>query len=164
VFKSQVHPLDHNSAPYNFSSSLSPLLHSAARALSLPARTSQTFELALKQARSHGHTSSIRPSRSEHSDVAPVDEYYTGSIQVSDYSVAFALPKEFLPRSEPDDSYMTTPSRSRSEDEGATRTPVKGRLSISERNQVQFMAAIDLCVPLLSMPPRSPFLVRPTVP
>jgi hypothetical protein len=40
----------------------------------------------------------------------------------------------------------------------------KGRLSISERNQAQFMAAIDMWVPLLSMPPRLPFLVRVIVP
>ncbi len=43
VLKSQVHPLDHNSAPYNFSSTVSPLLHSAARALNLPARSPHTF-------------------------------------------------------------------------------------------------------------------------
>jgi hypothetical protein len=171
VLKSQVHPLDHNSAPYNFSSSSSPMLHSAARALNLPARTSQTFDFALKQARSHSHPLSIRASRSENNElVAPVDSHYTGSIQISEYHVAFVLPKEFLPRSELEDSYMRTPSkdinaRSRSDDEAATRTPlVKGRLSISDRNQAQFMAAIDLWVPLLSTPPRSPFLVRLIVP
>lgn len=147
--------------PYNFSSSLSPLLHSAARALNLPARSSQTFDFALKQARSQGHPSAIRSSRSEHSDlVSPVDAHYAGSIQISDYNVAFVLPKDFIPRSEADESYIKTPSkdsRSRSEDETAAR---KGRLSISERNQAHFMAAINLWVPLLSMPPRSPYLVR----
>jgi len=172
VLKSQVHPLDHNSAPYNFSSSLSPMLHSAARALNLPARIPQTFDSALKQPRSnHTHPLSIRSSRSEHNDlVPPVDVHYTGSIQISEYNVAFVLPKEFLPRSESDESYMRTPSkdispRSRSDDEAAMRTPlVKSRLSISDRNQAQFMAAIDLWVPLLSTPPRSPFLVRLIVP
>jgi hypothetical protein len=143
------------------------MLHSAARALSLPARSSQTFDFALKQARSHAHPSSIRSSRSEHSDlVAPVDVHYAGSIQISEYNVAFVLPKEFLPPSELDESYTKTPSkdmssRSRSDDEAVMRTPLaKGRLSISDRNQAQFMAAIDMWVPLLSTPPRSPFLVR----
>jgi hypothetical protein len=33
ILSSQVHPLDHNSVPYDFSSDLCPLLHHAARAL-----------------------------------------------------------------------------------------------------------------------------------
>lgn len=142
------------------------MLHNAARALNLPTRTSQPFDFALKEARSHTHPLPIRSPRSEHNDlVTPVDMHYAGSIQISEYNVVFVLPKEFLPRSDLDNSYMKTPSkdtdsRSRSEDEAAMRTPlIKGRLSISERNHAHFMAAIDLWVPLLSTPPKLPFLV-----
>ncbi|KAF9527020.1 hypothetical protein CPB83DRAFT_794094 [Crepidotus variabilis] len=166
VLTYQVHPLDSNSIPYNFSSTISPLLHSAARALNLPARSSQTFDTALKQARSNGHASSIRFSKPESSDsIAPVDSYYAGQILVNNYQVAFALPKEFLSRPESeDDTYSTTPlsnhSRHKREDATHERTPKnRRRHSITERNQVQFMAAIDMWVPFLSKPPRSPFLL-----
>lgn len=169
ILTSQVHPLDHNSAPYNFSSTVSPLLHTAARALNLPARSSQTFDSVVKQMRANGYAPSTRTSRTSRSEpndsVPPVDINYTGQVLVSGYNIAFVLPKEFLTRSGVDEeSYMQTPystSRSRSEDETPTRTPLsKNRLSIGERNQAQFMAAIDMWVPFLSKPPRSPFLVR----
>ncbi|THH06712.1 hypothetical protein EW145_g3900 [Phellinidium pouzarii] len=38
----QVHPLDADSAPYNFSSTTNPLLHNTARALNLPARSTKS--------------------------------------------------------------------------------------------------------------------------
>ncbi|KAI0372964.1 hypothetical protein BV20DRAFT_938919 [Pilatotrama ljubarskyi] len=88
ILDSQVHPLDANSAPYNFSSVTSPLLHKAARALNLPARSPQTYvPLA----------SSIASSDS----LPPLDEKYTGQILVSSYHVSYILPKEF-PRREVD--------------------------------------------------------------
>jgi len=167
VLKSQVHPLDHNSVPYNFSSTLSPFLQSASRALNLPPRSAQTFDSASQTARTNGHTTSIRASRSESNDHAPpVDSRYTGQILVSGYNVAFVVPKELLPRPEFDEeSYIKTPSkdahsRYKSEDDAHARTPsVKRRISMGEKNQAQFIAAIDMWVPCLSKPPRSPFLV-----
>ena len=84
---SQVHPLDANSTPYNFSSTTSPLLHKAARALNLPARSP------------HSYMPSTASSSSE--SIPPLDEKYTGQILVSSYHVSYILPKEF-PRKESD--------------------------------------------------------------
>ena len=78
---SQVHPLDANSTPYNFSSTTSPLLHKAARALSLPARSPQSY------------VPSAASSSSE--SLPPLDDRYTGQILVSSYHVSYILPKEF---------------------------------------------------------------------
>lgn len=85
--RSEVHPLDANSAPYNFSSASSPLLHSAARALNLPTRSMQSYV----------------PVASSSSSETPgvLDQKYTGHILVSGYHVSYVLPKEF-PRRESD--------------------------------------------------------------
>ncbi|KAI0672915.1 hypothetical protein C8Q78DRAFT_970556 [Trametes maxima] len=88
ILTSEVHPLDANSAPYNFSSSASPLLHKAARALNLPARSTQLYGT-----NSAGGASSDSPPS--------LDEKYTGLIAVSSYHVSYVLPKEF-PRREAD--------------------------------------------------------------
>ncbi|KAI0647363.1 hypothetical protein C8Q79DRAFT_908570 [Trametes meyenii] len=88
ILTSEVHPLDANSAPYNFSSSASPLLHKAARALNLPARSTQVYGT-----NSAGATSSESPPS--------LDEKYTGLIAVSSYHVSYILPKEF-PRRDTD--------------------------------------------------------------
>jgi len=87
ILDSHVHPLDHNSVPYNFSSTTSPLLHRAARALNLPARSA---------------TSYVSPEDSSSStNLPPLDDKYTGHILVSGYHVSYVLPKEF-PRREHD--------------------------------------------------------------
>ena len=83
---SQVHPLDANSTPYNFSSTTSPLLHKAARALNLPARSPQSY---------------VGSSSISSEAITPLDERYTGQILVSSYHVSYILPKEF-PRKESD--------------------------------------------------------------
>ncbi|KAI0748562.1 hypothetical protein C8Q80DRAFT_1172509 [Daedaleopsis nitida] len=88
VLDSQVHPLDVNSVPYNFSSSTSPLLHKAARALNLPARSPQSYV-------------SMASSSSSSESLPPLDEKYTGQILVSSYHISYILPKEF-PRREMD--------------------------------------------------------------
>ena len=85
---SQVHPLDSNSTPYNFSSTTSPLLHKAARALNLPARSTQSYV-------------SMASSSTSSELLPPLDEKYTGQILVSSYHVSYILPKEF-PRREAD--------------------------------------------------------------
>lgn len=153
VLSSQVHPLDQNSVPYNFSANVSPLLYNAARALGLPARSAETFESAfhLPEATS----SSVRSSKFDPSDIAPVDIQYTGQILVSGYSIAFVLPKVFYP------SNRRGKYESDNEDEGSSSTPIsRRRPSIGERPQAHFMAAIDMWIPLLGKPPRSPYLVR----
>ena len=83
---SQAHPLDANSTPYNFSSTTSPLLHKAARALNLPARSPQSY---------------VGSSSISSEAIPPLDERYTGQILVSSYHVSYILPKEF-PRKESD--------------------------------------------------------------
>lgn len=153
ILTSQVHPIDHNSAPYNFSSTVSPLLHNAARALNLPARSSQSYLSAFGQsssAISMSRQSSSSSTNTNPSSPAPLDDRYTGHILVSGYNVSFVLPKEF-------------PSRSRIPTYGGEEsTPIsyKRRSSISDKNNVQFMAAIEMWVPLVSRPPRAPYLVR----
>ncbi|KAJ3771345.1 hypothetical protein FB446DRAFT_690876 [Lentinula raphanica] len=68
-----------------------------------------------------------------------VDATYTGHILVSNYYISYVLPKSFPVES--------TPSISRR------------RTSVTERSQVQFMAAMDMVVPYISRPPRSPYLL-----
>lgn len=150
ILSSQVHPLDNNSVPYNFSSTVSPLLHKAACALNLPARSNETFDSAFRVASSHSNPSTPNASRaSKHENpegIPPVDPQYTGQILVSGYNISYVLPKYFLVH-ENEESYSRTPPRSR-------------RHSIGERNTAQFMVAIDMWVPYASRPPRYPYLVR----
>ncbi|KAJ7047210.1 hypothetical protein C8F04DRAFT_1217480 [Mycena alexandri] len=155
VLSSQVHPLDSNSVPYDFSSDLSPLLHHAARALNLPSRSSESFDAAFglsPPATSASVAGSVRSNKSNGSSnstrsaTPPVDSKYTGHILVSGYHISYILPKAFPTRYQDSDHY----SRST----GSVR-----RSSIVERNTVQFMAAIDMFVPYSSRPPRSPYLL-----
>ncbi|KAI0664686.1 hypothetical protein C8Q70DRAFT_6209 [Cubamyces menziesii] len=126
VLDSQVHPLDANSTPYNFSSITSPLLHKAARALNLPARSTQSYV-------------PLSTSVTASDSLPPLDEKYTGQILVSSYHVSYILPKEF-PRREAD-----------------TRSKRPSTVA-------QFMAAIDLWIPLLTQPPFAPYLLSIPVP
>jgi hypothetical protein len=154
IHTSQVHPLDHNSVPYNFSSTVSPLLHSAARALNLPARSHDNFASAFNLPKSNGNTSSSRSIKSETGEnTPPIDTQYTGQILVSGYSISFVLPKIFL-------SHQRNGGNISDNDDPPSRNPAnRRRLSIGERNQAQFMAAIDMWVPFICRPPRSPYLV-----
>lgn len=160
ILTSQVHPIDNASVPYNFSSTVSPLLHNAARALNLPARSMETYNSVfnLSLASTTSSVSSNRISKSMNGsttseNVAPIDGQYTGHILVSGYHISYVLPKIF-------------PSRNRDglptddEGEGFTRSSMRSRRpSVGERNTAQFMAAIDMWVPYVSRPPRSPYLV-----
>lgn len=157
IHTSQVHPLDHNSVPYNFSSTISPLLHNAARALNLPARSQDNFVSVFNLERSNGTNGSPSMSRAFKSDnsesIPPIDVQYTGHIIVSGYSISFVLPKVFLSRRNNGGAGSDT-------EELPSRTPAgRRRASIGEKNQAQFMAAIDMWVPFMSKPPRSPYLV-----
>jgi hypothetical protein len=155
ILDSIVHPLDSNSAPYNFNSVATPLLHSAARALNLPARSQQTFQAAFGLSPPPSTTSStssrVGGSSASPDSIVPVDLAYTGQILVSGYYISFVLPKVFPPRYPDDDGNTRTKYGSR-------------RLSVGDRDRIhaQFVAAIDLWVPYLSRPPRSPYLVCST--
>ncbi|TBU42065.1 hypothetical protein BD309DRAFT_1081657 [Dichomitus squalens] len=88
ILDSAVHPLDANSNPYNFPKDSS-LLHKAARALNLPARSPYSY------------VSSAASTSSSSNDTPGLDEKYTGQILVSAYHVSYIIPKEF-PRRESD--------------------------------------------------------------
>ncbi|CAK5265331.1 unnamed protein product [Mycena citricolor] len=153
ILSSQVHPLDSKSVPYAFSSDLSPLLHHAARALSLPSRSSENFHAVFNLSPPPSESNianSIRPgsSRSGSSSKTappPVEAKYTGHILVSGYHISYVLPKSFPGRYH-DADLMRTPGGGR-------------RSSIIERPSAQFMAAIDMWVPYVSKPPRFPYLL-----
>ncbi|KAF8623465.1 hypothetical protein AX15_006249 [Amanita polypyramis BW_CC] len=158
VLESQVHPLDSNSVPYHFSSALSPLLHNAARALNLSPRLPETFNsvFGITTGNVSVPSSSARSYSSEtnRESVTLVDPHYAGHILVSNYAISYLLPKVFLTRNR---SAMDVEA-------GAQSSPRGRRASISERNAVHFMAAIDMWVPYVSRPPRSPYLLSIPLP
>ena len=156
MLSSEVHPIDNNSVPYNFSSSTSPLLNNTARALNLPPRSSKSylsvFGLPTSSASvtSHSSRASSSTSTSHATSIAPLDDKYTGHILVSGYNISYVLPKEFPPRFG---------------DQSAMRVSTLNmrRGSIGERNNMHFMAGMDLWVPYVSRPPRAPYLVRRSI-
>ncbi|EGN95655.1 hypothetical protein SERLA73DRAFT_19786, partial [Serpula lacrymans var. lacrymans S7.3] len=155
ILSSQVHPIDSNSVPYNFSSTTCPLLNNAARALGLPARSERSYLSVFGVSAS---TSSIGSSSrsSNHSNgvsIPPLDDKYTGHILVSGYNVSYVLPKEFPPRFRDEGASFIRMSAAKSR-----------RGSIGEKNNMHFMAAIDLLVPYLSRPPRAPYLISIPIP
>jgi hypothetical protein len=154
IVESEVHPLDSSSVPYNFSSAASPLLHNAARALNLPARSPHSYLTLFDQRSNMSSRFVSSPSTSSDIDVPPLEEKYTGHILVSGYQVSFVLPSEFPPLS-------NLGSRL---DNGGDFTPLPAKLrsrrgSISEKNVLLFMAGISMMVPYLTRPQRSPWLV-----
>ncbi|KAF8651432.1 hypothetical protein AX16_004733 [Volvariella volvacea WC 439] len=145
VLAAQVHPLDSNSVPYNFSATLSPMLQNAAHALNLPTKSHETFHSAfdLPPPSSPVVTSSRLPGNSE--NVPPVETHYAGCILVSDYHISYVVPKVLL-------QYKPSTTLDRSTSRGR-------RASITEKNHLHFMAAIDMWIPYLTTPPRSPYLL-----
>ncbi|KAJ7632970.1 hypothetical protein FB45DRAFT_914031 [Roridomyces roridus] len=152
ILHSQIHPLDNNSVPYDFSSDLCPLLHHAARALNLSSRSSESYNAAFglspptTTASIAGSIKSTKSSGSTKSATPPVDTKYTGHILVSGYNISYVLPKEFPGRVLDSDVYSRSSSSMR-------------RSSVVDRNSVHFMAALDLWVPYASRPPRLPYLL-----
>ncbi|KAH9043385.1 hypothetical protein EDB85DRAFT_1914947 [Lactarius pseudohatsudake] len=157
ILESEVHPLDPSSVPYNFSSTASPLLHNAARALNLPARSHHSY-LTLFDQRPNVSTRLVSsPSISSDADVPSLDEKYTGHILVSGYQVSFVLPSELPPLSK-------LGGRS---DSGGDYTPLPTKLrgrrnSVSEKSVLLFMAGISMVVPYLTHPQRAPCSPYPT--
>ncbi|KAL1720056.1 hypothetical protein EV715DRAFT_289628 [Schizophyllum commune] len=159
ILSSQVHPLDAAYAPYKFSSATSPSLRKAAKALELPRPLSFTYQHAHRLEPTHASTaasSSRSRIRETASDAQPVDERYTGSIVVTAYHISYVVPKSFPSR---------IPELS-DEDSVSRRSPdsIGRRASIGEKTTVNFMAAIDMFVPYLGRPPRSPYLLSIPIP
>jgi hypothetical protein len=155
MLSSEVHPIDNNSVPYNFSPTTSPLLNNTARALNLPPRSQKSylsvFGLSTSSASVMGHSSrsSSSTSTSHGSSIPPLDDKYTGHILVSGYNISYVLPKEFPPRFGEDSAMRVS-----------TYSAAKMRRgSVGERNNMHFMAGIDLWVPYVSRPPKAPYLV-----
>ncbi|KAI6028572.1 hypothetical protein F5J12DRAFT_763443 [Pisolithus orientalis] len=157
LLSAQVHPLDANSTPYNFSSSAFPMLNNAARALNLPARSSKSYLslFGVSVSTTSVHSSRSSSSTSTSTSSPPLDDRYTGHIIVSGYNISYILPKDFPPRFVGDDSALRV----------STFSAVKMRRgSVSERSNMHFMAAIDLFVPFTSRPPQAPFLISLPLP
>jgi hypothetical protein len=150
---SEVHPTDSNSAPYNFSSTTSPLLNNTARALNLPARSHKSYLSVFGLPTSSGSVmspASRASSSTSHTAIPPLDDKYTGHILVSGYNISYVLPKEFPPRFGEDSAIRVS-----------TFSAAKMRRgSVGERNNMHFMAGLDLWVPYVCRPPKAPFLVR----
>ncbi|KAG6862067.1 hypothetical protein C0995_007197 [Termitomyces sp. Mi166 len=156
ILTSYVHPLNNHSVPYNFSSTLCPLLHRAARALNLPARSTETFNSAnsipVISPPSRSESRSVKSNKISvdggSENIATVDIQYTGHILVSGYQISYVLPKVFPTRPK---------NLSETESEDYARRP--RRLSVGDRGSAQFMAAIDMWIPFVSHPPRYPYLL-----
>ncbi|KIY65486.1 hypothetical protein CYLTODRAFT_445321 [Cylindrobasidium torrendii FP15055 ss-10] len=144
VVTSHVHPLDSNSVPYHFDPKAAPLLHRAARSLCLSSRSNITFNdaFAIDPGASVYRASSS--STTSNGDNGLVDEKYSGSIVVSGYNVSFVVPKYIPEPAEPSSKISFGQSR---------------RMSLSDRPHAHFMAAIEMLVPYVSRPPRSPYLL-----
>ncbi|KIJ16973.1 hypothetical protein PAXINDRAFT_39161, partial [Paxillus involutus ATCC 200175] len=160
LLSSQVHPIDINSIPYNFSSATLPMLNNAARALNLPARSQKSylsvFGLSTPASSTlHSSRTSSSTASSTTTNIPPLDERYIGHIIVSGYNISYILPKDFPPRFGAEDTSMRVSTFS------ATKLR---RGSVSERNNMHFMAAIEVWVPYVSRPPRAPFLIALPVP
>lgn len=130
ILRSYIHPLDQNNVPYNFTHHM---LRRTARALGLPARSSELYLTLFDSIRSSVSSSISSPK------IELLEPKYVGDITVNQYQVCYVLPREFPPSTRSyDGSY--------------------GRRS--SMNQLQFMAAIEIWAPLITKPPQYPYLVR----
>jgi hypothetical protein len=154
LLNSLVHPLDSTSAPYQFSSKTAPLLQNAAHALNLPQRLTQSYMSLFPLSHSQNPPYIGASSRTSSNSIHPplLDEKYTGHILVSGYNVSYVLPKEFPPRS--------VGSSSENRSSTSQSSTHRRRSSFSGREAYQFVAAIDMLVPLRMKPPRAPYLVQ----
>ncbi|KAG8217685.1 hypothetical protein J3R82DRAFT_5838 [Butyriboletus roseoflavus] len=158
LLSAQVHPLDIHSAPYNFSSTTFPLLNNAARALHLPSLSQKSYLAVFgvpTPASPTVHSSRTSSSTIPSPNTPPLDEKYTGHIIVSGYNISYILPREFPPRFNAGDSALRVSTFSATQ----MRRP-----SVSERNNMHFMAAIELWIPYASRPSKAPFLISIPVP
>ncbi|KAF9246346.1 hypothetical protein BU15DRAFT_85132 [Melanogaster broomeanus] len=149
LLSAHIHPIDVNSVPYNFSSATLPMLNNAARALNLPARSQKSYLSVFGiptpvSSTLHSSRTSSSTASSTVSNVPPLDEKYTGHIIISGYNISYILPKDFPPSFGGRD--------------------IARRGSVSERNNMHFMAAIELWIPYVSRPQKAPYLISIPVP
>ncbi|KAL0059985.1 60S acidic ribosomal protein P1 [Marasmius tenuissimus] len=124
----------------------------AAFGLSPPPSESSSIPIASSSSRAaKGKT--VNGSNSSDS-IGPVDPSYSGEILVTGYHISYVLPKLFPPRYPEVDGSGTSSVRS-SGKYGSRRLSIGDR----DRFQAQFVAAIELWVPFVSQPPRSPYLL-----
>ncbi|KAI5900510.1 uncharacterized protein SCHCODRAFT_02608109 [Schizophyllum commune H4-8] len=158
ILSSQVHPLNAQFSPYKYLPAASPMLHKAARALRLQPPLDITYQDAHKLESTHSPSiasSSRSRIRETASDILPVDERYTGSIIVTAYHISYVVPKSFPSR---------PPVEHSNEDLRSGTSSKVRRASIGEKTTINFMAAIDMFVPYLGRPPRSPYLLSIPIP
>ncbi|KAG8831745.1 hypothetical protein FRC17_002628 [Serendipita sp. 399] len=147
IVTSKVHPLDSSSTPYAFSSTAVPLLHKAARSLNLPPRSNKSYYTFLgippptPPAASPADPSSSRRAAA----AAPLPLSVTGEINVSNFHICFILPRILPTRG----AILA--------DSNIDRTPRLRRGSLVEGKNIVFMAGVEIFVPFLSRPPRSPY-------
>ena len=113
---------------FNFSSTVSPLLYNASRALHLPARSSESFNSVFGTSKFNYNRFKFNNNKGDTNAEAapPIVVQYTGHILVSGYNISFILPKVFL-------SPLMNGGLSDNEEESFSRTP---RLpSAGERSQ-----------------------------
>ncbi|KAG8826538.1 hypothetical protein FRC19_008697 [Serendipita sp. 401] len=154
IVTSKVHPLDSSSTPYAFSSTAVPLLHKAARALNLPPRSNKSYYTFLGiPPPSPIITSPADPSSSRRATAAaPLPLSVTGEINVSNFHICFILPRILPTRG----ALLA--------DSDFDRTPRNRRGSLVEGKNIVFMAGVEIFVPFLSRPPRSPYLLSLPLP
>lgn len=138
----QVLPIDADSAPYDFNLADNPVLRSAARALNLPARSSQSYLSLFPNASSSKGcpTGSI---------VSEMERKYFGHFVVSGYNVCFVLPTEFPPLFSRQSS-STDSDGGQLSSRNAHSSFKSRRSSALMRPSLQFVAALELRVPFLS--------------
>ncbi|KZV96201.1 hypothetical protein EXIGLDRAFT_733769 [Exidia glandulosa HHB12029] len=158
-----VHPLDSAGVPYAGGPNANILLKRASRALRLPPESTKSYldALVTSPGTHFSARSSYRhPPPTSASPPPALEVIHTGSIQVSNYSICFVLPKmwpQVRAESESDDflSRASTPSSA----SRSRRSSVGG-----SGKSFRFMAGIEVWVPYLSMPPKSPYLLSIPVP
>jgi hypothetical protein len=151
IVTSKVQPLDSTSTPYAFSSSAVPLLHKAARALNLPARSNKSYYTFLGiPPLTQATPTPLDPSSSRRAAAAaPLPLSVTGEINVSNFHICFILPK-ILP---------TRGAVLADNDEHPTSRHHR-RASFGDGKTILFMAGVEIFVPFISSPPKAPYQVR----
>ena len=151
IVTSKVQPLDSTSTPYAFSSSAVPLLHKAARALNLPARSNKSYYtfLGIPPLPQAAPTPLDTGSSRRAAAAAPLPLSVTGEINVSNFHICFILPK-ILP---------TRGAVLADNDEHPTSRHHR-RASFVDGKTILFMAGVEIFVPFISCPPKAPYQVR----
>ncbi|GJJ12371.1 hypothetical protein Clacol_006612 [Clathrus columnatus] len=151
ILSSDVHPLDDRFIPYHFSLDDHPSLQKAINSLRLAPMSPKTYS-------SLFNTSDPDTSR-RHRGFDPVR--CSAQLLVSAYTVSLALPKEFPPSRQ---SPMNNDEEESSLRNSQYSRSVRRQSSAFNRSYLNFVVAIELSIPFLTVPPRGPFLISIPVP